>query len=329
MDNAYVKNIVEKNYDISITSIEKIKNVYKITSKDRLKFCLKVINYKYEHFYFIVSAIEHLQKRNYNGVLKIIYNKYGYNYVKLWDKFAYLTEWIDSRQANYDNPGDLEAVTINLAKLHKFSEGFSINNKMQPRIYWGKWIKNFNTREEEILDFKKRIGQKAYKSEFDLLYLKIMESEIKKAKESINGLRNSKYVEMMNKEVIKRGFCHHDYAHHNVLINNNDIKVIDFDYCILDTYLHDLGSLCIRAMKDGKWEEAKFYKIINDYSKIKEVDDEHINVLKYFFMFPQNYWQLGIQYYWEQQPWEEQVFMNKLIKYINDKEMREDFIRKL
>lgn len=330
MDNTYVKKIVEDNYDISIENIEKIKNVYKIISKDRCRFCLKVINYKYEHFYFITSAIEHLERRNYNGILKIIPNKYSDNYVKLENKFAYLTKWIDSRQANYDNPIDLEAVTINLAKLHKFSEGFSVNNKMEPRIYWGKWIQNFNTRGIEILDFKKRISQKAYKSDFDLLYLSIMESEMKKVEDSINGLKNSKYIEFMSKEVMKRGFCHHDYAHHNVLFDsNNNIKVIDFDYCILDTHLHDLGSLCIRVMKDGKWDKDKFEKIIKDYSKIKPIDKEEIKILKCFFMFPQNYWQLGIQYYWEQQPWDEQVFLNKLLKYMNDREMRSDFIRKL
>lgn len=82
-------------------------------------------------------------------------------------------------------------------------------------------------------------------------------------------------------------------------------------------------------MKDGKWDINKFKKIINDYSKVKNITDEEIKILKYFIMFPQAYWQLGIQYYWEQQPWKEEVFINKLLKYINDIEMRKEFIEQL
>ncbi|MDO4535281.1 MAG: CotS family spore coat protein [Clostridium perfringens] len=330
MDYSYVKELIEKNYGINVKSVDKIKNVYKIKSNNNSEFCLKVINYNYPHFYFIISAIEHLKNRNYENILEIIIDKENKNYIAFKDRFAYLTRWIDSRQGNYDNPIDLEKATINLAKLHKCSEGFSINSRMKPRIYWGNWIKNFETRGKEILDFKNRIYQKAYKSDFDLLYLTIINEELKKVENSIIGLKRSKYREFMSREIMKRGFCHHDYAHHNVLFDsNNNIKIIDFDYCILDTHLHDLGSLCIRVMKDGKWEVSKFEKIINDYSKVKEVEKEEIKILKYFLMFPQGYWQLGIQYYWEQQPWKEEVFIGKILKYINDIKMREEFIEEL
>ena len=330
MDYSYVKELIEKNYDISVDSIEKIKNVYKIKSSDNSKFCLKVIGYTYPHFYFVISAMEHLKNRNYENILEIIVNKENKNYISFNDKFAYLTKWIDCRQANYDNPVDLENATINLAKLHRYSEGFSINSKMKPRIYWGNWIKNFETRGKEILDFKNRIYQKAYKSDFDLLYLTIINKELKKVEDSIINLKKSGYREIMSKEIMKRGFCHHDYAHHNVLFDcNNNINIIDFDYCILDTHLHDLGSLCIRVMKDGKWEINKFQEIINNYSKLKKVEEDEIKILKYFFMFPQGYWQLGIQYYWEQQPWKEEVFIEKILRYINDMKMRDEFIEEL
>ena len=35
-------------------------------------------------------------------------------------------------------------------------------------------------------------------------------------------------------------------------------------------------------------------------------------------MFPQSFWQIGLQYYWEQQPWNEEVFINKIIRYLED-----------
>lgn len=60
---------------------------------------------------------------------------------------------------------------------------------MKPRIGWFSWEKVFETRKNEILDFKNRINQKANKSEFDLLYLDNIEQEIKRADRSISGLK--------------------------------------------------------------------------------------------------------------------------------------------
>ena len=48
--------------------------------------------------------------------------------------------------------------------------------------------------------------------------------------------------------------------------------------------------------------------------------------MKEFIRFPQGFWQLGIQMYWEQQPWEERFFIERLQKYLNDREEREQFV---
>ena len=236
--------------------------------------------------------------------------------------------WIPSREVNYDNVIELEMATKKLAELHKCSEGFITNLHMKPRVGWFTWINVFETRKDEILDFKYRIQKKSNKSQFDKLYLSCLNEEIERAKKSINVLKESNYLELMIKEYEKKGFCHHDYANHNVLIDRyNNINIIDFDYCMLDTHLHDLASLMIRVMKNGKWDKEKAEEIINNYSTINPVKSEELFIMKEFIRFPQAYWQLGIQKYWEEQPWKESVFIDKLKKYIEDREDREDFLK--
>ena len=45
--------------------------------------------------------------------------------------------------------------------------------------------------------------------------------KLKRAERALNGLKSSNYIKIMNKEVIKMGFCHHDFAHHNILVDEN------------------------------------------------------------------------------------------------------------
>lgn len=326
MSKEKIKEIIQSNYDINILDIEKVKNAYKVETKD-MAYCVKIVHYKYEHFNFILSAMKHLQNNGFDKIPLILKNNSGSEFININNEFAYLTEWVPSRVSNYDNPLELSKIASKLGELHKCSKGFKVTRDMKPRVGWGNWIKVFSTRCDEILDFKNRISQKAYKSEFDYIYLNAIESELKSGYRAIEEIKSSNYYDLMMKEITGCGFCHHDYAHHNVLIDaENNINIIDFDYCMLDSHLHDLSSLLIRAMKYDKWESNKADLIIDNYKKEFNVENEERNLMKGFIRFPQSFWQIGLQYYWEQQPWGDEFFINKINKYLEDKVERELFI---
>ncbi|GAA0785208.1 CotS family spore coat protein [Hathewaya limosa] len=321
-----VKKIVEENYELKVEHIEKIKNVYKIKSLNNY-YSLKVIKYEFAHFYFIISAMKHLQNNGYKGVPKFILTKDNKEYINFYDKYAYLNPWLECRQSNYDNLIDVYLAAKNLAEFHKKSVNFQVEDSMKPRVGWFKWIETFNTRKNEILDFKNTISKKNKKTDFDFQYEKIMDDELKRCDRSIKHIKESKYSELMHKEILNKGFCHHDYANHNVLIDkDNKIYVIDFDYCILDTHLHDLSSLIIRKMKNGKWNLNNAKDILRVYDHIYAILPEELEVMAAFIEFPQAYWQLGIQYYWEHQPWEEEFFLKKLNRIRLDREERQEFV---
>ena len=47
-------------------------------------------------------------------------------------------------------------------------------------------------------------------------------------------------------------------------------------------------------MKDGKWSDKTGDLIINSYQETLEVTDEELKIMKYFIMFPQSFWQIGL-----------------------------------
>lgn len=329
MDIKDVKLTIEREYDTAVENIEALKSIYKINISNK-NFCLKVIKYEFGHFFFILSAIKHLQEKEFQKIPEIIKTKKGLDYIKLGNNYAYLTPWVNARHCNYDNPLDIRSAALKLGELHKKSSRFKVTSEMNPRVGWLKWIETYKTRKNEILDFKYRISKKEKPSKFDEMYLSIMEKELDRADRSIENLIKSNYIEKMKKEMLNGGFCHHDYAYHNVLIDkNNEVNIIDFDYCILDTHLHDLSSLLIRRMKYGKWDLKNAKEILDIYDSVNRVEEDDIPIMAAFMEFPQDYWQRGIQYYWEEKPWREEFFIKKLEKYIEDREQRQEFINKL
>ena len=82
-----IKDIVEENYGINIKSISKVKNSYNVKA-DEGEYCIKNIKYDFPHFNFIISAIEHLQKRQFKTIPEILPNKLGNKYIKIDEDYA-------------------------------------------------------------------------------------------------------------------------------------------------------------------------------------------------------------------------------------------------
>lgn len=327
METEAIVKLVMNNYEVDVNKAIKIKNVYKLEG-DHGEYCLKIVHYEYGHFVFILEAMKHLINKGFNNVPQIIKSKSGEDYIKFGQYYAYLTKWAIARECNYDNPLDIILAASALASLHKKSEGFIVTEEMHPRYNWLKWQKIFSTRKDEILDFNNRIEKKENNTEFDYKYKNMLSREVERANNSIINLNKTDYFNKMKIEMKKNGYCHHDFAHHNVLIDKDEgVIIIDFDYCILDTHLHDLSSLLIRKMKNGKWDMDNAIYVLDAYSSIYPVEKSDIPVMAAFMEFPQDFWQVGIQYYWEKQPWGEEFFLNKLKKIELDIGEREEFLK--
>lgn len=313
-------------YDMKIMEIRPVKNVMRIVTKYGDK-CLKRVKYQKGHFLFILSAMEHLVDRGFDGIIPFIPAVDGKKYVELEDGYGFMTDWVSSRECDYSNPIDLKLATVTLARLHNASKHFEVTDEMEPRVGWGKWIDKFKSRVDDMARFKEIILQKPHLTDFDRIYLENVDYYISQGMDSIEHLKESKYLELSEREKLEKSFCHHDFAHHNVLISSDfKVFIIDFDYCILDTRIHDLSSLIIRNMRHGNWNMEKAQYILDCYIKEGYLLSDEIPVMNGFIEFPQDFWQVGLQYYVEKQKWDEYQFNKRLDNFLRDKRDRQEFI---
>lgn len=325
-DNNKLKGYLSFKYDMDIQDITPVKNVMHIytSSGDR---CLKRVKYRKEHFLFIMSAMKHLMNNGFEGLIPLIPARNGEMYVELEDGYGFLTEWISSRECDYSNPIELKMAAVTLSKIHNLSKGYEPPKNCEPRIGWGRWADMFTLRIKDMMEFKKIIESHEELSYFDKLYIDSIDYFINQAETSIENLKSTGYFELMEEESGNKSFCHHDFAHHNVLLSDDlKVYVIDFDYCILDSRLHDLSSLIIRNMRRGNWNMEKAQYIIDCYLRLGSLKSDEIPVMNAFMEFPQDFWQVGLQYYKEKLKWEESHFIKRLSNVIDDETDRRQFL---
>lgn len=319
--------LIEESYGFKIKDISSIKNVNRIETDCGVK-CLKWAHMSPSFFYFIYSAVNHLRDRGYESVIPYNTTIDGSMCIPDGDHVYYLVDWIESRECRFKREEELKKAIRAAAELHRASIGYVPPKGAKPRVFYNKWVDKCYKKITELLEFSKFIEDKEYKDDFDEMYSRHLSYYCRQAGESAEMINRSPYREVSEESEKSGEFCHHDLANHNFLITEEgNVYLIDFDYCIMDTRLHDLCSLIIRNMRYGVWEIEKAYFILNEYDRIYSVNQKELEVIKALMTFPQDFWQVGLQYYVEKQPWTMEYFLMRLGRIVNDREIRDRFLQ--
>jgi len=297
---------------LKVKQIIPVRSVYRLVT-DKGFFCLKKLRFSMDEMNFIFGAIEHLKANGFKNLFNIIKQSDGSSFLDFEGEKYFLTEWIDGRECDYLNPMDLEAAVEVLADLHNASEGYDPAVYPASRDYIGKWPENFQKRIEEMEIIKQNVSSKQDRSEIDSIYMDYVDMCIKDAKEAMGMLPHTGYWKLCEEASLKKGFIHHDYAHHNILHTfDGKTYLVDFDYCIRDIRIHDLGSLVLRNLKRCNWDIDKAMTIIESYDRINPLSSKELKVLVPFFLFPQDFWMISRQYYIEKKDWDEEEYVDKM-----------------
>ena len=140
-------------------------------------------------------------------------------------------------------------------------------------------------------------------------------------KKVLNTLRSSEYDRLCEIAENEKGFCHHDYTYHNIVLGkDNSVSVIDFDYCKREIRTFDISNFMIKVLKRNKWNIEFAKAIIDSYNEVSNLEECEYNVLYAYLQFPQRYWRLANRYYYNEVNWGQNTFDSKLESIIKEKD---------
>lgn len=295
---------------LQIKDIVPYRNVFRISTQKGM-YSLKKVAYDEEEMGFIFSSVNHLKENGFDNVMEYVPREDGSLYYEYDGEKYYLSKWIDGRELDYLNPLDLEAAATLLCKLHKASKGFCPEFTPKDRILLGKWPENFKARILEMKEMKFRALLKRRRESFDTIFLDYVDMCINDGQRALEMLLDSPYEELVQIAKEEKNFIHHDFAHHNLIQSfEGKYYVLDFDYCVFDMRIHDLGSLILRNMKKTSWDIDRALYVIECYNKECPTSNDELKMLLPFFLFPQDFWQISRQYYIEKKDWGDRDYLD-------------------
>jgi CotS family spore coat protein len=311
-----------KLFDLKVVDVVPVRDVF-IIFTDKEKKILKKVDYSPEDLKFIYAGISYI-KRSFDRVMSFTRTKGGELFT-LWKGDMYcVLDLIEGRECEFSNPLDVNIAAEGLAQLHNAGEGFRYDTKDKNLV--GTAVYSFQRKLQEMKFFKSLAELHDIKSDFDSVFLQNVDYHIEQIEKSINSLRASSYLKLCSEED-KITLCHHDLAHHNIIINNEEAYFVDFDYAVIDLKVHDLCNFINEAIKNYAYDIVRANEILIHYCKFNSLDRREREVLSALMSFPEDFYSISKDYYSRRKDWDEEVFLDRLKRKVEYKEDREEFLQ--
>lgn len=311
-----------EKFGIEVLDIIPIRKVYLLNTNKGDKILKKIEN-SINHMRFLKEALKYIEPK-FDGILKFCKTIDSDFYVA-WKNDTYcLLEVMPGTECQFNNLLHIEIAAKGLGNFHKSSKGFTTGN--EDKNYVGKMINILKRKQDELKFFKALLIQYDEFTEFDNIVIKEIDDYIKEGDDSISFLQNSAY-DSLCKDKENLAICHHDLAYHNILIQDDKVNLIDFDYAIVDLKVHDLCNFINKVEKSCLFDISKAELIIENYKKTNSLSKEELEVLYGLLLFPNDFYSICKSYYSRKKNYEEEVFLYKLSRKINDQFARKDFLK--
>lgn len=239
-------------------------------------------------------------------------------------------KWYIGRECDVSNPDDIYEGAKNLARLHtvmiKPPDDFLETGKpISTQNLYTVYIRH-NQEMKRIRNFMRNVGRK---TEFELAVLNCYEELYSEALAATEALRNSGYDMLFSKAVKDNTFIHGNYNYHNILFGVFEMATTNFDHASINIQLQDLYTYLRKVMEKNNWSVEIGDKILNDYSAIKPISKDEMNVMKIMLMYPEKFWKIMNNYFNKNKAWVSSKSMDKLNNVCCQNEKKAYFLEKL
>ncbi|HEX2945339.1 MAG TPA: CotS family spore coat protein [Clostridia bacterium] len=306
---------IAENYGLDVKNLFPYKDTYMIVTAQGRKV-IKKIPFSADRLKFVHGAKEHLANKGFKNTDRYICTLTGEPGFFFNNGCYTLTDFSEGRESNFDSDSDVELAALALADLHKASRGYSAPEDCKVQDDLGKLPGFFSKRLDDIKKMKKQA--KKGKSRFDQLFLQYVDYFFDLGEKASQELEASDYSELTERTRAEKLFCHHDYTHHNILMEGDRVIVTNFDYCCHELRVYDIANFIRRKMRKCDWDISKTELIIKAYSSVDALNSEELAVMKIILQFPQKFWRVVNRYYNSRRSWSEKSFIMRLQEVIDE-----------
>lgn len=289
-----------EQYDLTVERTWKGRGSILFETKDGV-FILKEYKGTPERLLRIGPALTRIRENGYPDIEEILSNKEGEYFYVDYDRTTYIVKrYFQAKECNIRDKTEYLKGMKALAKLHKAMEGAGEGLFKTDRlpIEW-----EYEKHNQELRRVRKYLKEKRQKSEFerflqnnyDLFYEQALSATEQLQKEDCAG-----WLAGLNENF---RICHGDYQYHNILIEQENCYIVNFEKMTADNPIRDVYLFVRKLLEKNNWDTALGKELLRIYNEERTLQEEDIQQLKYRFYYPEKFWKIVNFYYNSPKSW--------------------------
>ena len=153
----------------------------------------------------------------------------------------------------------------------------------------------------------------------------------READEASRNINSKRFDERFDRMEQTNGLVHGSYNYHNVFLDvgNGGNAVTNFEKCHNDCQVADLYQFLRKVMEKHDWNINVAYRLVDEYDRLKPLEDDDIDMLVTLLSFPEKFWKIINQYYNAGKAWVPAKNIDKLKIVIEQNMRRRELIDKM
>ena len=172
----------------------------------------------------------------------------------------------------------------------------------------------------ELIKVRNYIRNRKKKNEFEQIYMKHFEHNLKFAEKSIRLLEEKGEPEPRSL------YCHGDYNQHNILICNGSYRIVNFEGACYNWAMVDVAHFVRKMLEKNDWSEIIGKELVAEYERYRPMYKTEYRQLYGLLLFPEKFWKVTNHYMNSRKTWISERDVEKLKKVIEQEEKRLNFM---
>lgn len=273
------------------------------------------------------ALLSHIRNTSGISVEEILPNKEGMLWTKDQSQNTYFVKtYFGGRECSVrDNEECREAMRV-LARLHK-----AMKMPVEPGVpvSVSRMDKEYEKHNRELKKVRRFLRDKSQKNDFEIYLLKHYDRYMEKAFEIAEKWQSCQKPDFYERIKDEGVWCHGDYQYHNLLFEETQVNVINFEKCVCDSQVRDLYLFLRKLLEKNNWGISIGMGLLEAYQKEKALTEEELRQLYYRLAYPEKFWKIVNFYFNAGKAWIPGRNMEKFEKLLRQEDEKELFLHEM
>ena len=307
------------NYDIEVLRTWKGRGAILCETNQGVLIWKEFAGYK-DKIVFQDSLLSLIKENGFSNAESIIKNKEGELLSQDTDGTYYvLKTYFEGRECNVRDMEECKQAVRTLAAYHNAARTEEpLPGAGMPRHAF----MEFEKHNRELKRVKKYLKDRGQKTDFELYLMKTYDYFLEIALQITEKAAASE-------ESAEKGYiCHGDYQHHNIIVVDGQMQIINFEKCVQDFPVRDLYLFMRKLLEKNSWEENVGFELVGAYEGCRKLEKEEYLHLYYRLAYPEKFWKIVNFYYNSGKAWIPGKNLEKLQRVVEQEKEKQVFLER-